>query len=81
MLHLISIQNALIVSAVVARITRAHFSSLIADETTDRHKQEQLAIVIHYVLQDDKGVWKCYEDPVANLDVLADIKATDDSRQ
>lgn len=80
------IQNALLVcagdlvkEAVVARIKKARFWSLIADETTDRQKREQLAVVIRYVLPDDNGVWKCYEDPIAVLDVLSDIKSNDDA--
>ena len=48
---------------------------IIADETTDRHKREQLAVVIRHVVPNDVGVWHCYEDTVAILDIVADIRS------
>lgn len=54
------------------------FWAIVADETTDRHRREQLAVVIRYVLC-ESGTWCCYEDPVAIIDIYADIKAADDS--
>ena len=61
------------------RIKRALFWAIIADETTDRHHREQLAVVIRYVLSDEvTGTWRCYEDPVAVIDIYADIKSSTD---
>ncbi len=77
-----SIQNAIISAAgdlvkesVIARIKRARCWVLIADETTDRHKREQLAVVVRYVVPNDVGLWHCYEDTVAILDIVADIRS------
>ena len=77
-----SIQNAIILAAgdlvkesVITRIKSTRFWVIIADETTDRHKREQLAVVIRYVVPNDVGVWRCYEDTVAILDIVADIRS------
>ena len=79
------IQNAIISSAgelvkdaVLRRIRQARFWALVADETTDRHNREQLAVVIRYLLPDEYGVWHCYEDPIAIVDVFSNIMASND---
>lgn len=79
--HSPHIQNALITAAgdlvkenVLHRIKKACFWAIIADETTDRHHREQLAVIIRYVLC-DAGTWKCYEDPIVITDIFANIEA------
>lgn len=61
--------------SVIKRIKSARYWSLIADETTDRHKREQMAIAIRYVLPDAAGVWNCYEDPISVKDMYSEVKA------
>jgi hypothetical protein len=75
------IQNALISSAgslvketVLARIKKAKFWAIVADETTDKARREQMAVVIRYVLPDENGRWHCFEDTISILDVFEDIK-------
>ncbi len=74
--ELISAAGSLVKEKVIDRIKKASFWTLIADETTDRAKREQMAVVVRYVLPDAFGHWHCYEDTVAILDVFADIKST-----
>ena len=38
-------------------------------------RQEQLAVVIRYVVSTDVSVWHCFEDTVAILDIVADIRS------
>lgn len=78
-----SIQNALIECAadivresVLRRIQKSAFWSIIADETMDRQKREQMALVIRYVAPDEANVWKVYEDPVAIVSLYEEIKAS-----
>ena len=80
------IQNALIKTAgdlvretVLLRIKKAKFWAILADETTDRHHREQLAVVVRYLLPDDNGIWHCFEDPIAVLDAYATIKGNENS--
>ena len=75
------IQNALIVAAgdlvketVVSRIKSAKFCAIVADETTDRHHREQLAVIARYVKMDSLRKWHCYEEPFAIVDIFALIK-------
>ena len=73
-----SIQNAIISAygdlvkeSMIARIKRARCWVLIADEASDRHNREQLAVFIRYIWPNDVGVWHCYEDTVAILNIVA----------
>lgn len=75
------IQNELLTSAgsltkeaVIERIKKSNFWAIIADETTDKSKREQMAVVIRYVMKDEHGHWHCREDPIAILDVFGEIK-------
>ena len=77
--ELINAAGSLVRETVLARIKKASFWALIADETTDRAKREQMAVVIRYVLPDEFDHWHCYEDTVAILDVFADMKSNNDT--
>lgn len=81
--HSPEIQNALISAAaglvkekLMERMGKAHCWSILADETMDRQRREQLVVVIRYVIEEENS-WHCYEDPIAVLDVYADIKANE----
>lgn len=73
--ELIRIAGDLVREKVVANIKKAHCWAILADETMDRQKREQLAIVIRYVAPSDSGVWRLYEDTVMILDLISDIKS------
>ena len=75
-----AIQNELITTAanlarvkVVSRIKEARFWTIIADETMDRQKREQLAVVIRYASCCLTEYWHIYEDPISILDLISDI--------
>ena len=80
-----TIQNELIACAgnivkedIVRDVKNAKFWTIMADETQDCAKREQLVIAIRYV--DTKNVPKIIkEEPVAILDLIADIKSSDQS--
>lgn len=79
--HSPRIQNAviccageLVKEAIVTRIKEADFWSIIADETMDRKKREQLAVAIRYVKKTDDE-WHVYEDTVSILDIFTEIKS------
>lgn len=83
--HSPQIQNELISAAgdivkeeVLRRVKKAKFWAMVADETTDRHNREQLVVVIRYVLNDSGTAWHCYEDPVAIMDIYANIATAQD---
>lgn len=74
------IQNELLVVAadlvrqqLEQRIRQANCWALIADETMDLQKREQLVIVIRYLSADADGVLRQREDPVAMLDLVHDV--------
>ena len=82
--HSPDIQNSLLSAAgdlvkeqILSRVKKATCWAIIADETTDRHHREQLAVVIRYV-RNESGTWRCFEDPVAIIDIHASISATAD---
>ena len=58
------------------RIQRAEYWTMNVDETFDVHVQrrEQLVIAVRYLSQED-GIFQQVEDPVAVMDVVADIAA------
>ena len=58
---------------VIARIKEARFWTIIADETIDRQKREQLAVVIRYASRCLTESWHIYEDPISILDLTSDI--------
>jgi len=60
--------------AVIERVKKANFWAIIADETTDKFKREQMVVVIRYVMKDEHGHWQCREDPIAIFDVFGEIK-------
>ena len=78
--YLSAIQNELITTAanlarvkVVARIKEARFWTIIADETMDRQKREQLAVVIRYASRWLTESWHIYEDRISRFDLISDI--------
>lgn len=64
--------------AVVDFVNSANSWALLADETTDRHHREQLAIVVRYVHADESGKWSCFEDPIAIIDAYSFIDSDED---
>jgi hypothetical protein len=72
--ELISAAGDLVKESVLRRIKEAKFWVLLADETTDRHHREQLTVVVRYLLPDENGMWHCFEDPIAIVDVYATIQ-------
>lgn len=75
--ELISAVGYLVKEEVLRCIKKARFWAILADETTNGHHREQLVVVIRYVLN-DTGAWRCYEDPVAIIDLHANIAAEQD---
>ena len=80
-----TIQNELIACAgnmikedIIKDVKDAKFWTIMADEMQDRAKREQLVIAIRYV--DTKNEPKIIkEEPVVILDLIADIKSSDQS--
>lgn len=63
----------------IERIKKSNFWAIIADETTDKSKREQMAVVIRYVMKNEHGHWQCREDSIAILDVFKEIKGETES--
>ena len=75
-----TIQNELLVVAadlirekIQKRIRQAGCWALIADETMDLQKREQLVVVIRYLSADEDSILRQREDPVAMLDLVRDV--------
>ena len=79
--NLLSIAGEIVKEKVTQKIKKSMFWSINADETTDRHKREQLAVVIRYVIPNSEGIWQCHEDTIAILDVFADVKANSNDNE
>lgn len=77
--ELISAAGSLVKETVLARIKKASFWAIIADETTDRAKREQMAVVIRYVQPNEFDHWFCYEDTVSILDVFDEMRSTNNT--
>ena len=58
---------------VVARINEARLWTIIADETMNRQKRVQLAVVIRYASRSSTEFWHIYEDSISILDLISDI--------
>lgn len=70
----------LIKERIVSDIDAAGFWSVLADETTDSAKCEQLVICVRYVNKVD-NLYVVHEEPIALIDLIAELKAgldTDD---
>ena len=59
---------------VISRTNQATFWTLLADETTDRQKREQMVMVCMYVQQVDSGKYVVREDPFALIDVFDSLE-------
>ncbi len=78
-----TIQNELIACAgnmikedIIRDVKNAKFWTIMADETQDRAKREQLVIAIRYVdTKNEPTIIK--EEPVVILDLIADIMGSD----
>lgn len=75
---LIEITGDLIRERLIEEIKLAPFWSIIADESCDRAKRELLTIAIRYP-SNKNGQWAIYEEPIAVLDIINDIKKNSDS--
>ncbi|KAL5248895.1 hypothetical protein ACHWQZ_G017922 [Mnemiopsis leidyi] len=64
----------IIVRDIIKRLDGAVAWSILADDTSDRSKNELTAICLRYVLQDQKGQWTIREDPIQILDLIPQIR-------
>ena len=56
-------------------LNNAKFRSILADETQDRAKREQLVIVVRYIIEDnEKDEYNIVEEPIKMIDLIDDIK-------
>lgn len=60
-------------------VAKSSFWSVLADETQDKAKREQLVITVRYIMENDQNEMTVHEDPVAVLDLINDIKAHQES--
>jgi hypothetical protein len=67
--ELIEIMGNMVKSQVVERANKAKFWTLLADETTDRQKREQMVLVCRYVWHNGT-VYVNREDPFSVVDAL-----------
>ena len=74
--ELISIAAQLILKSIANDVNNAQFWAIIADETQDRAKREQLVIVVRYISVDkNKCKYNLMEEPIKMLDLIKDIKS------
>ena len=73
--ELISCCGQLIVTDIAARVNAAKCFTVLADETTDSGRKEQLAVCVRYVHVDDYGKPQLREDFVGFADVSDDVTA------
>ena len=71
----------MVISDVINDVNAAGMWTVLADETTDIAKTEQLAIVVRYVSTAPDGVFVVKEEPVAVLDLIESIKQLRDSQK
>jgi hypothetical protein len=69
--------SKLLIEKIVVEANNAKVWSLLADETMDRKKREQLVLVLRYVIFKEDKV-SIHEAPVCLLDLLEDIKKDSD---
>ena len=55
--------------------------TILADETQDRAKREQLVVAIRYCKENADGSVTMHEDPIAVLDLIADVKSNSQNHQ
>ena len=66
--------------SIVKDVNNAKFWSILADETQDRAKREQLVIVVRYITEDkEKDEYYLVEEPIKMLDLIKDIKHNSDT--
>ena len=73
--ELLEDMSGLVVEKVVKDVAEAGMWTVMADETTDRGKTEQLAIVVRYVSLMTNDTYTLKEEPVAIVDLIAGTKA------
>lgn len=80
-----TIQNELLLACgklikkkIVDDVNKSRFWTVLADETQDRSKREQLAVIVRYV-KEDSGQFQILEEPVAILDLIHDIRIAESS--
>ena len=79
--ELINISGKIVLESVAKDVNDAKFWSILADETQDRAKREQLVIVVRYVAENkETGECQIVEEPIKVIDLFKDIKSnTEDS--
>ena len=78
--ELVSISGKLVLESVAKDVNNAQFWSILADETQDRAKREQLVIVVRYITEDkEKDEYYLVEEPIKMLDLIKDIKHNSDT--
>lgn len=70
--ELLGTASTLIKEKVCSKVEQSRFMAVLADETQDRAKREQMALVVRYVEKQDQR-WVVNEDPIAVVDVLSEI--------
>ena len=69
--------SKLIKTDIKSDVEKSKFWSVLADETQDRAKREQLVVVVRYVKETNMGELVVNEDAIAVLDLIKDIKEQD----
>ena len=59
---------------VVHDVSNSGFWSVLADETTDAAKREQLVICVRFICRADEKYIVC-EEPIALVDLIAQLKS------
>ena len=73
--EILVLTSQLIIKAIVSDVKKAVFFSVLADETQDRAKREQLVIVVRYAMLDDNSNYILREEPIKMLDLVKDIQS------
>ena len=69
--------SKLIKTDIKSDVEKSKFWSVLADETQDRAKREQLVVVVRYVKETNMGELVVNEDAIAVLDFIKDIKVNE----
>ncbi|XP_071499956.1 uncharacterized protein [Diadema antillarum] len=71
--NLLDCASAIVRERILDKVRKAGVWSVLADETMDRKKREQLTIAVRYVEEDDMGRMTIQESPICIVDVLDEM--------
>ncbi|XP_072163566.1 52 kDa repressor of the inhibitor of the protein kinase-like [Diadema setosum] len=71
--NLLDCASAIVRERILDTVRKAGVWSVLADETMDRKKREQLTIAVRYVEEDDMGRMTIQESPICIVDVLDEM--------